>query len=267
MNNDDKHGDDKNIERRRYDARALSANGSADALGANDTGAASVRPELRDPYERYEGLIGESVGTGASVLEIGAGTGEFTYSALRAGAQVTATDISSHSLNLLQQRHAAFSDCLAVDVADMEQLPFADASFDGVTSAGSLSYGDNAMVLAEIYRVLKPGGRFICVDSLNHNPIYRANRYMHYLRDRRSRSTLLRMPTLSLIDRYRQTFGQVQVEFYGSLAWLMPFLARVVGSDRARYLSNGFDRTFHITRSAFKFVMVATKKSENDRRE
>jgi ubiquinone/menaquinone biosynthesis C-methylase UbiE len=261
MNKDDKRDDDKNIERRRYDARALSVNSLSEALAENDTGAASVRPELRDPYERYEGLIGEQVGMGAAVLEIGAGTGEFTHAALKAGAKVTASDISSHSLDLLRRRHAAFSGSLAVEVADMERLHFADASFDYVTSAGSLSYGDNLIVSAEIYRVLKPGGRFICVDSLNHNPIYRANRYIHYLRDRRSRSTLLRMPTLSLIDRYRQTFGQVQVQFFGSLTWLMPIVAPVVGSGRARYLLNEFDRTFRITRSAFKFVMVATKKS------
>jgi ubiquinone/menaquinone biosynthesis C-methylase UbiE len=258
--------EDKNIERLRYDARALSVESLVGTLGQVG-GSTSICPELRDPYIRYEGLISEGVRADTSVLEIGAGTGEFTYAALQAGAKVTAIDISSHSIDLMRRRHAAFSESLTARVADMEHLPFEDASFDFVMSAGSLSYGDNLVVLAEIYRVLKPGGRFICVDSLNHNPIYRANRWIHFLRDRRSRSTLLRMPTLSLIDCYRQSFGQVRVEFYGSLAWLMPIVALVVGSNRARYLSNGFDRTFRISRSAFKFVMVATKKSDNDRRE
>jgi hypothetical protein len=72
------------------------------------------------------------------------------------------------------------------------------------------------------------------------------------------------MPTTALIDRYRQTFGEVQVEFHGSLAWVMPVAVRVVGPERARQLSNWFDRFFHVTRSAFKFVMVATKKREKN---
>jgi len=148
---------------------------------------------------------------------------------------------------------------LNIRQADMEALPFADQSFDCIISAGSLSYGDNETVLAEIHRLLKPGGRFVCVDSLNHNPIYRANRWWHYVRNRRSRSTLRRMPTLALIDRYRQMFGEVEVHFFGSLAWAMPIVVRLVGAERARGVSDWFDRSFRVTRSAFKFVMVATK--------
>lgn len=60
-------------------------------------------------------------------------------------------------------------------VADMEQLPFENESFNIVTSAGSLSYGYQIKVDYEIRRVLKPNGFFICVDSLKHNPIYKIN--------------------------------------------------------------------------------------------
>ena len=255
---------DKEIERRRYDERAKTLRSHSSIAYRPSSGAAAVSVELRDPYERYEFLIRRWSDSGSSVLEIGAGTGEFTIAALESGAKVVATDISAESLNLLVRKYADFRDRLAVRPADMESLPFDDESFDCVTSAGSLSYGDNVTVMAEIYRVLKPGGRFICVDSLNQNPIYRANRWWHYLRDRRSRSTLERMPTTALIDRYRQTFGEVQVEFYGSLAWVMPVAVRVAGPERARQLSNWFDRSFHVTRSAFKFVMVATKKREKN---
>ena len=55
----------------------------------------------------------------------------------------------------------------------MEKLPFRDNSFDAICSAGSLSYGDNLIVMNEIYRLLKTGGSFIAVDSLNNNPIFR----------------------------------------------------------------------------------------------
>ena len=112
------------------------------------------------------------------MLEIGAGTGEFstTLIALASDGAVTATDISEASLQLLQQRYSNVAN-LETKVADMEALPFEDESFDVVCSAGSLSYGDNLVVMNEIFRVLRGGGgRFICVDSLNHNPIYKVNR-------------------------------------------------------------------------------------------
>ena len=46
----------------------------------------------------------------------------------------------------------------------------------------ALSYGDNDLVLKNVYQKLKPGGYFVCVDSLDNNIIYRINRYLHYLR-------------------------------------------------------------------------------------
>lgn len=256
---------DKDVERRRYDERARSLRAASNRMLSIHGGSSAVALHLRDPYERYESWIAESVGPGSKVLEIGAGTGEFTGTALSSGAEVVATDISSASLDVLSDRYGEAEVALTVCVADMEALPFDDASFDCVTSAGSLSYGDNETVLFEIFRVLRPGGRFICVDSLNHNPIFRANRWIHFVRGRRSRSTLLRMPTTTLIDRYRETFGKVEVQFYGSLAWIMPVAVRFFGSNRARHLSNWFDCSFRVTRSAFKFVMVATKKTGNAR--
>ena len=56
----------------------------------------------------------------------------------------------------------------------------------------------------EIYRVLKPGGFVIIVDSLNNNPIYKFNRYLHYLRDNRSKDTLQRIPDIILINKYKK---------------------------------------------------------------
>jgi ubiquinone/menaquinone biosynthesis C-methylase UbiE len=66
--------------------------------------------------------------------------------------------------------------------------------------------GDNDKVLDEIYRVLKNKGAFIAIDSLNNNPIYRLNRYLHYLKGERSLSTIARMPDLKLLRKYEQKF-------------------------------------------------------------
>ena len=131
--------------------------------------------------------------------------------------------------------------------------------YDVVTSAGSLSYGDNLLVMQEVHRVLKPGGVFICVDSLNHNPIYRLNRWVRFLRGGRTKNTLLRMPTSSLIESYRHYFGRQNVKYFGSIVWLFPVLRLIFARKIAAYLIARIDHLVNVEKSAFKFVMICKK--------
>lgn len=232
---------------------------SANSAGSQQTqGAGSTDPLIRAPYLFFESLLNAHLLPTHLVLEVGAGTGAFTGVLLRSGANVFATDISPKSLQVLEECYQGVGR-LNTQVADMECLPFPDETFDVVTSAGSLSYGDNGVVMNEIYRVLKGGGLFLCVDSLNHNPIYRFNRWLHYLRGNRTKSTLRRMPTISLIERYGARFGATEVRYFGAVSWLMPLIAPVLGKGRAARVSERVDRIARIRKSAFKFVMIARK--------
>ncbi len=249
---------DKEIERDRYEARARSA---LEAGGAPVSGDAvsTLPPALRAPYRHYEQCIRACIdGADSSVLEIGAGTGIYSATSVETGARVVATDISEASLELLRRRLDNPPN-LEAPVADMEALPFEDEAFDVVLCAGSLSYGDNDTVMNEIFRVLKPGGSFVCVDSLDHNPVYRLNRWIQYLRGRRTRSTIAQMPTLRLIRAYETRFGRVQTWFFGSITWLAPLLGVFLSPARVGMICDRFDTAFEISRSAFKFVMVAEK--------
>ena len=120
-----------------------------------------------------------------------------------------------------------------------------------------MSYGDPNLVDAEIRRVLRPGGIFICVDSLNHNPLYRINRWLHYLRGNRSKSTLMRMPDLTRIKALGFGFSRVNVNYFGSLSFAMPLLSKFIGMHYAKVVSDCFDHLIGVRRSAFKFVLVA----------
>jgi len=142
-------------------------------------------------------------------------------------------------------------------VADMESLPFEANSFDVIAIAGSLSYGEPDLVDAEVRRVLRPGGIFICVDSLNHNPIYRFNRWFHFLRGRRTKSTLLRMPTIDRIQSLASGFKNADVRYFGAVSYLMPILARIIGQSKAAKVSDAVDQMVNVRWSAFKFVLVA----------
>jgi len=107
---------------------------------------------------------------------------------------------------------------------------------------------------------LNRGGVMIVVDSLNNNLIYRFNRYMHYLKGNRSKSTLVRMPTINLIDKYTKKFGYSEVRYFGAVTWIFPLLSRVLTEKVMTEFSNWIDVVFNIKRSAFKFVMMAVKK-------
>ena len=247
---------DKLLEQERYDAHARSL---AYRLSESPDDWHEFVPVIyREPYFCYEAKIRSFVHGGMDVLEIGCGVGAFTGIVLRTGANVCAMDISAISLERVRARYPRFGN-LETKQADMEALPFPDGSFDAVTSAGSLSYGDNEVVMNEIHRVLRPGGQFICVDSFNHNPVYRFNRWMHYLKGNRTRGTLVRMPSMRMIEQYGLKFSKHDVRYFGSLSWLMGVMAKLFGADRAARLSTLADRVIGVRRSAFKIVMVATK--------
>jgi ubiquinone/menaquinone biosynthesis C-methylase UbiE len=248
---------DKQVERHRYESRAQRMLRAGATAGP--TGLEAMRPALRAPYVAYESALCQSLAPGKVVLELGAGSGMHTETMVATGATVIASDISESSLRLLARTVPSPAGNLSTQVADMERLPFADRTFDVVACAGALSYGDALTVADEILRVLRPGGRFICVDSLNANPIYRMNRWLHYLRGERSRSTLLRMPSLRSLEAYRQRFSCVDVAYFGAVTFLVPLLATAFGEQSAARIVESVDRLVRVKGAAFKFVMVATK--------
>lgn len=252
---------DKLKELKRYDSRAqvlLAAGGGT--RPAEACGSSAMPRYLRAPYICYEKYINDWIDPGDEILELGAGSGLHTWALVKIGSgSVTATDISSNALRLLRQRMAAtgVGARLRTCAADMEALPFTNDCFDVVACAGSLSYGEPALVDTEIRRVLRPGGLLICVDSLNHNPIYRLNRWGRYRRGERSQSTLRRMPTLARIAAMSSGFAISSVRYFGAFSFTMPAVASLIGDGRAQAVSDCLDRLIRVKRSAFKFVLFA----------
>jgi SAM-dependent methyltransferase len=102
------------------------------------------------------------------VLEVGCSFGQMTFLLTERFRQVSAVDISPDAVSLTQRRAARYGvQNLAVETADAERLPFADGSFDGAFSWSVLRYvPDPEKALAEMFRVLRPGGR-LAVDFPN----------------------------------------------------------------------------------------------------
>ena len=96
---------------------------------------------------------------GDRVLDVAAGSGNVALRAAAAGAAVVASDLTPE--NFAAGRRAAQRAGLAIDwvQADAEDLPFADAEFDGVTSSvGAMWAPDHQLVADELVRVCRPGG-------------------------------------------------------------------------------------------------------------
>jgi len=101
---------------------------------------------------------------GERILDVGCGTGIFTADVLKSGAWVTGIDLSASMLSLALARGG---DTFAGLCADMCALPFADNSFDRIFSMTAIEFvADGAKAIAELDRVVKPGGRVV-VTSLN----------------------------------------------------------------------------------------------------
>lgn len=132
----------------------------AEAYSAeNETGLVNAyyaRPAMLD-------LAGDV--TGRRILDAGCGSGPLTAALRDRGAAVTGVDASAGMLALAERRLGDDADLHLVDLRD--RLPFDDGAFDDVVSSLVLHYlEDWGPTLAEIRRVLRPGGRLIA--SVDH---------------------------------------------------------------------------------------------------
>jgi len=250
-------------EKNRYDYRAQIHLQDAKTGLQSPLGAAGIRPEFRAPYADYEQQILARSRKGSRVLDLCCGTGMLSLIAHSAGAEISVADISQKSVELACLIAKKNGVTISGKTADAESLPFADDSFDLVTCAGSLSYFNHSKGLKEISRILTDGGYFICVDSLNHNPIYRFNRWLHYLKNGRTLSTLMRMPTIKIFNEFEAYLGQVEYKkFFGIFCFLIPLLMPLCGPTRTALVINRLDRLFYfMSKYAFKFVAVVQKRA------
>ncbi|MBT9547763.1 MAG: methyltransferase domain-containing protein [Candidatus Sericytochromatia bacterium] len=101
------------------------------------------------------------------LLEVGPGNGAFLndlLSAVGPHGRVHALDYSTEMIAEICQRHseACATGCLQVQEGQLQALPYADQSMDGICTVNTLYFWDSPPTcLAELWRVLKPGGRLV----------------------------------------------------------------------------------------------------------
>jgi ubiquinone/menaquinone biosynthesis C-methylase UbiE len=111
---------------------------------------------------------------GKKVLDVGCGNGYVLSRYAQEGAQVVGVDVTAAAIRLCRQRFGYGGLAGSFMVANAEQLPFAADGFDCVCSMGVLHHTpDTAGAVAEIFRVLKPGGYVVAMFYHRNSMLYR----------------------------------------------------------------------------------------------
>ncbi len=125
--------------------------------------------------KKYWDLV-TSAAKDAAVLSYGCGLGEGLPSILPIVKSLDGIDISDVAINHVQNQCGRSS--IRFHVMDAMELSFPDGSFDLVFGSGILHHLDLARCTAEIFRVLRPGGKAIFWEPMGTNPIINAYRYL-----------------------------------------------------------------------------------------
>jgi ubiquinone/menaquinone biosynthesis C-methylase UbiE len=140
----------------------------------DDTASRKIEAVYQTPdiiAQRHRTLTALELHEGEHVLDIGAGPGLLIAdmaAVVGPGGHVTGLEASDSMLAVARRRCASLptADRITLVKGDAAGLPFPDASFDAATSAQVYEYvPDVAQALAELHRVLRPGGRALILDT------------------------------------------------------------------------------------------------------
>jgi ubiquinone/menaquinone biosynthesis C-methylase UbiE len=168
-------------------------------------------------------------GSGSRVADLGCGSGVFAALLEQRGCHAVGLDISPKLIEIGRQTlpNVEFLE------GDVESLPFSTASFDGILLSGIVHHlPDPKPCAAEVFRVLRPGGRFVAFDPNRMNP------FMWLYRDRSSPFyssvgvTANERPVFAraVAEAFRAAGFTVNTEYLSNLRY------RYIGSSRLRWL-------------------------------
>jgi len=114
-------------------------------------------------YPRIRELLAADLAGRERIVEVAAGTGQFTLDLAAIATRLTATDLSEEMIRRLDARLAAHgARDVTTRVMSAYQLDLADGSQDALVCANALHVMETpGRALAEFHRVLRPGGRLV----------------------------------------------------------------------------------------------------------
>jgi ubiquinone/menaquinone biosynthesis C-methylase UbiE len=170
---------------------------------------------------------------GELVLDVGCGPGWLVRNFARGGARIVAVDLTNTAVQLTRKSLRIYDLRAQLGVADAENLPFPDGTFDYATSNGVLHHTpDTQKAFREVLRVLKPGGRAMISVYYRHLLLSRALFPVTRL--------ALRLLSLRAAGRSKLTTARTVDEFVNAYDGDGNPLGRVYNKPELRQLCEGF---------------------------
>ena len=196
---------------------------------------------------------------GRRVLDLGCGSGVLACYMAWHGALVTGADITEHGTRLTAMNAASRGLPVSVVRTDAEAMGFADASFDFVLSWGVLHHSESTeRALAEVRRVLRPGGRGLMM-------VYHRTSLVYYLKGLYwllARGRIFRGDTLASVTDlyadgyYHRHFSRAELAYCLQDAGLTPL--RLVATQQEEPILSGLGGRLDATLKArFGWYLVA----------
>jgi SAM-dependent methyltransferase len=182
---------------------------------------------------------------GKKLLDIGAGLGESSvYFALQ-GADVTTVDVSPQMVEKAVGLGAQFGVSLRGLVSDGESLDLPQATYDILYIANTIHHvQDRDALFAQMYRALKPGGRFFSYDPLAYNPVINIYRRMA-TEVRTPDESPLTTADLALAQKYFRRVGHREFWISTLLLFVKYYAVDRVNPNEDRYWKRILRETSH----------------------
>jgi len=166
---------------------------------------------------------------GMRIADLGCGSGVFTDLLHKRGYECTGVDLSPKLIRSARETYPNID----FREGDIEHLAFENDSFDGVLLAGAMHHlPDWTRCIAEVKRILRPGGRFVAFDPNRMNPamyLYRNPASPLYSSIGVTRNERL-VVAGELADAFRALGFRVTSEFHSGLNY------RYIAADKLRWL-------------------------------
>jgi glycosyltransferase involved in cell wall biosynthesis/ubiquinone/menaquinone biosynthesis C-methylase UbiE len=118
--------------------------------------------KLNPRVEQFTVRLSEFCLPPCNILDLGCGTGQIAAAMGQMGYTVTACDFAEEMIAIGRRHHVGSSVKWVCLEPDWELLPFADGSFDAIVASSVFEYlADVPRVVAELARVIRPGGRLL----------------------------------------------------------------------------------------------------------
>ena len=186
-------------------------------------------------------LVDFSTYQGKSLLEVGCGAGIDLVRFARAGAIVTGIDLSTTAIELARKNIEQNGLNANLCVMNGESMQFPDNSFDVVYAHGVLQYTANIeKMMAEIHRVVKPGGEIIVM-------VYNRNSWLNLMRRvtkvslEHEDAPVLKKYSISELKQFLKSFKNYRI-----IPERFPVKTKLHSGWKARLFNDVFVGTFNL---------------------